>query len=249
MERVWKTPAGEYSTLYAEMLKAHHVLIAGATGSGKSVVINGIIHAALFNAPCDVEFILIDPKRVELSQYATLPHTITHAKGFDPKAWNAALTQAVEIMDMRYKQMERKHEKLYNGSDIYVIIDEWANVYKNGGKECYKAVMRLTSEGRASRVHCIIATQVPKATIIPTEVRENMTARLCLRCNTKAESRVLMDVSGCEELPQYGLGYYITPNSKTLYKLPMYDQNDVDRLVKYWTGKAGRGKIRLFNRG
>ena len=246
MRRTWTTPAGEYSRLYGDMLKQHHVLIAGATGSGKSVAINGIIHAAMYKAPCDVGFILIDPKRVELAPYADLPHTITHAKGFDPKAWQAALTQAVNIMDARYKEMERKRQKMYTGSDIYVIIDEWANVYKNGGRDCYKAVMRLTSEGRAARVHCIIATQVPKATIIPTEVRENMSARLCLRCNTKTESRVLMDVSGCEKLPQYGFGYYLTPCGNDLYKIPMASDSDIDRLIEYWTGRQGRGRLKLF---
>jgi len=249
MIRTWQTPGGEYSRLYADMLQQTHLLIAGATGSGKSVVINGIIQAALLKAPCDIGFILIDPKRVELAPYANLPHTITHAKGFDPKAWTAALMQAVNIMDARYTEMERKRQRLYTGSDIYVIIDEWANVYKNGGRDCYRAVMRLTSEGRAARVHVILATQVPKANIIPTEIRENFTARLCLRCNAKAESRVLMDVAGCENLPQYGFGYYITPRGKDLYKLPMYDQNEIDRLINHWTGRGGRGKLKLFSRG
>ena len=235
MYQTWNTPEITYSSLYADMLNQLHVLIAGATGSGKSVVINCIIHAALKDSPARVGFILIDPKRVELAPYADLPHTISYAKGFDPKAWTAALTQAVNIMDARYTEMERKHQRLYTGRDIYVIIDEWANVYKNGGAACYKAVMRLTSEGRAARVHCIIATQVPKATIIPTEVRENMSARLCLRCNTKAESRVLMDVAGCEDLPQYGYGYYITPRGKDLYELPMIEETELQRVIDHWT--------------
>jgi S-DNA-T family DNA segregation ATPase FtsK/SpoIIIE len=234
MYQTWQTPEITYSRLYADMLNQHHVLIAGATGSGKSVVINGIIHAALKDSPARVGFILIDPKRVELAPYAALPHTITHAKGFNPKAWTAALTQAVNIMDARYAEMERKHQKMYNGSDIYVIIDEWANVYKNGGAACYKAVMRLTSEGRAAKVHVIMATQVPKANVIPTEIRENFTARLCLRCNTKAESRVLMDVAGCEKLPQYGQGYYITPRGKDLYKLPMIEETKLQKVIDHW---------------
>ena len=234
MYQDWQTPEITYSRLYADMLNQHHVLIAGATGSGKSTVINGIIHAALKDSPVRVRFILIDPKRVELAPYANLPHTIAHAKGFNPKAWAAALTQAVNIMDARYAEMERKRQKMYDGSDIYVIIDEWANVYKNGGAACYKAVMRLTSEGRAARVHCIIATQVPKATIIPTEVRENMSARLCLRCNTKGESRVLMDVAGCENLPQYGYGYYITPRGKDLYELPYTSENELQSIIEFW---------------
>ncbi len=246
MQRVWTTPAGSYSRLYADMLNQHHVLIAGATGSGKSVVINGIIHAALYKAPCDVGFILIDPKRVELAPYAYLPHTITHARGFNPEAWTSALQTALNIMDARYKDMERRRQKMYAGSDIYVIIDEWASVYKNGGAACYKAVMRLTSEGRAARVHVIMATQVPKANIIPTEIRENMSARLCLRCNTRAESRVLMDVAGCEQLPIYGYGYYITPHARTLYKLPLINDNEIQRLINHWSGRQGRGRLKLF---
>jgi S-DNA-T family DNA segregation ATPase FtsK/SpoIIIE len=229
------------------MLAQIHILIAGSTGSGKSTVINGMIHAALRNSPAEVGFILIDPKRVELAPYADLPHTMTHAKGFAPKAWTAALTQAVNIMDARYSEMERKRQKMYDGSDIYVIIDEWANVYKNGGSACYKAVMRLTSEGRAARVHVILATQVPKAKIIPTEIRENFTARLCLRCNTKAESRVLMDVAGCEELPQYGYGYYITPCGKDLYELPMIEETELQRVIDHWT--HARPRRHLFRAG
>jgi S-DNA-T family DNA segregation ATPase FtsK/SpoIIIE len=234
MYQTWNTPDITYSRLYADMLQQIHILIAGSTGSGKSTVINGMIHAALKDSPARVGFILIDPKRVELAPYANLPHTIAHAKGFDPKAWTAALMQAVSIMDARYAEMERKRQKMYDGSDIYVIIDEWANVYKNGGAACYRAVMRLTSEGRAARVHVILATQVPKANVIPTEIRENFTARLCLRCNTKAESRVLMDVAGCENLPQYGFGYYITPRGKDLYTLPMVEETELQRVIDHW---------------
>lgn len=246
MAMYWKTPAGERSKLYAEMLKQPHVLIAGATGSGKSVVINGIIHAALFNSPAQVQFILIDPKRVELAQYATLPHTIAHAKGFDPAAWKKALACAVGIMDARYSYMEKKRLRMYDGGDVYVIIDEWANVYKNGGADCYRAVMRLTSEGRAARVHVILATQVPKATIIPTEIRENMSARLCLRCNTRTESRVLMDVAGCEQLPKYGMGYYVTPGETLLYSnLAMISDSELNRLIDYWKHNS-HPKLKLF---
>lgn len=235
MYQTWTTPAGEHSRLYLDIAQQSHVLIAGATGSGKSVIINGIIHTILFNSPAKARFILIDPKRVELAAYANLPHTITHAKGFNPDAWRDALQKAVDIMDARYMEMERKRQKLYNGSDIYVIIDEYATIAKAGGRDCYKLLLRLVSEGRAARVHCIIATQVPKADIIRTEIRENMTARVCLHCNTKTESRVLMDQSGCETLPQYGFGYYVKPGNSTLYKIPMVEQSELDRIVNHWT--------------
>ena len=245
MHKVWTTPAGKRSILYTEMAKQHHLLIAGATGSGKSVVINGIIHALLFHSPASVQFILIDPKRVELAEYANLPHTIAHAKGFNPDGWRKALAQAVSIMDSRYQEMERKHQRMYDGSDIYVIIDEWANVYKNGGKDCYKAVLRITSEGRAARVHLLMATQVPKANIIPTELRENFPARLCLRCNTKAESRVLMDMTGCEQLTEYGQGFYITPHGIELRDLTMIQDENREQIIDYWR-QHKKPKIQWF---
>lgn len=248
MQREYTTPTGERSRLYAGMLEQPHVLIAGATGSGKSVVINGMIHAALFHSPAAVQFILIDPKRVELAEYKHLPHVIGNASGFNPDAWKTALSQAVNIMDHRYMDMERRKLRMYDGSNVYVVIDEWALVFKSGGTDCYKMVLRLTSEGRAARVHVIMATQVPKANIIPTEIRENFTARLCLRCNTAAQSRVLMDRRGCEQLPQYGTGFYITPCGANCHLLPMIDYDERQRLIDYWMGKSGRGKIRLFRR-
>ena len=230
------------------MLSEHHLLIAGATGSGKSTVINGLIATALTHSPASVRFILIDPKRVELAEYSQLPHTIMHAAGFDPDAWYNALQTAVNIMDARYTEMERKHMRMYQGADVYVIIDEWAAIRASGGPACYRAVLRLISEGRAARVHVIAATQIPKATIIPTEIRENFPARLCLRVNTKSQSRVLMDASGCETLPQYGYGFYVTPHGSNLYEIPMVDDNERYRLINYWSGRNGRGRLRLFGR-
>lgn len=247
MYQTWQTPEITYSRLYADMLNQHHVLIAGETGSGKSTVINGIIHAALMDSPARRRFILIDPKRVELADYAGLPHTITTARGYDPAAWRKALATACGIMDNRYTDMERKHKRMYDGADVYVIIDEYALIAKSGGPNCYRMILRLTSEGRAARVHVIMATQVPKADIIKTEIRENFPARLALRCNTKTESRVLMDCTGCETLPEYGLGYYITPRGKDLYKLPMVEEAELQRVIDHWM--TTRPRRHLFRAG
>lgn len=246
MTRTWTTPAGRVYRLFEDMLEQDHILIAGATGSGKSVLINGILTTALYKAPSDVGLILIDPKRVELAQYARLPHTLTHAAGFNPDAWASALGQAVSIMDARYAEMERKHLRKYVGSDIYVVIDEWANVYKNGGSACYKALLRLVSEGRAARVHVIMATQIPKANIIPTEIRENFSARVCLRTNNATQSRVIMDMSGCEDLPRVGFGYYVTPEGTELYKLPYVTEDEQQSMIDYWE-RNSRPKLRLFS--
>ena len=249
----YTAPAGKTWDLFSDMLNQPHLLIAGATGSGKSVVINGLIDTLLYRLPFDqerndgnngVQFILIDPKRVELAAYAKLPHTLAHAAGFNPSAWLSALQKAVRIMDERYRYMERKKLKKYDKGDLYVIIDEWANVYKNGGKEAYKAVLRLTSEGRAARVHLIMATQVPKANIIPTEIRENFDARLCLRTANAIQSRVIMESNGCECLPRYGQGYYMKPESTTLYNIPYVQESEINQNIAWWNNQMKLNGIR-----
>ena len=247
MQRVWNTPGGEYSRLYRDMAMQPHMLIAGATGSGKSVVINGIIHSLLFNAPCNVGLILIDVKKVELSDYRHLPHTIAYAD--DVPGSIRALQAAINITEARYKDMQRRRERLYNGSDIYVVIDELADLMTTAKRQVTPLIQRLCQIGRAARVHVIAATQCPIAAVIPTPIKVNFDARLGLRTRSKQDSRNILGDAGCEKLPRYGYGYYMTPEETTLYKLPMIDAADRERLIKHWTGRAGRGKLKLFNRG
>ena len=245
----YTAPTGKVWDLFEDMLNQPHLLIAGATGSGKSVAINGLLNTLLYRLPTDegrddgpdgAQFILIDPKRVELAAYAELPHTLAHAAGFNPTAWLEALNKAVKIMDDRYCYMERKRIKMYDKGDLYVVIDEWANVYKNGGKEAYRAVLRLISEGRAAKVHLIMATQVPKANIIPTEIRENFSARLCLFTNNAAQSRVIMDENGCEDLPDpktagYAQGFYVLPGkgNNQLCTIPYVKEDEINRNIDW----------------
>ena len=99
LKKTWTTPAGAVYDLYADMLQQPHLLVAGATGSGKSVVINGIMHTALFKSPAQVQFILIDPKRVELIDYKPLPHTLKYSS--EPGEMVQALEYAMEITDRR----------------------------------------------------------------------------------------------------------------------------------------------------
>jgi len=249
-ENVWTAPAGQISVLFRDALEQPHILVAGSTGAGKSVLLNGLIYTALYRRPDNEPstsyggrsaFILIDPKRVELAQFKKLPHTLFHAAGYDPDAWKLALRMALNKMDARYATMEMEGLKEWTGGDLFVIIDEWATVYKGGGKECFNAVLRLASEGRAAKVHLIMATQVPKASIIPTEIRENMIAKFALMCNTATESRVIMGVKGCEDLPDpktkgKAYGYFCLPgkNNRTLYELPYVHQSEIDRLINHW---------------
>jgi len=233
----YRTPAGQYSPLYYNMAQQPHLLIAGATGSGKSVVINGILHALLMNhSPATCRLILIDPKRVELVQYKALPHVLTYAS--EPGEPARALRYAVQIMEDRFSEMQRTGARSYSGSHVYILIDELADLMLTDKKTVQPLIQRICQLGRAARVHLIAATQCPLAKVIPTEIKCNMDARVGLRTRSAQDSRNILGVSGCENLPRYGQGYYMTPEGMDRYQLPMIPENMINALIDYWTSKA-----------
>lgn len=244
MYREWRTPSGQYSRLYKDMLNQVHLLIAGAAGSGKSVVINGLIHAAMYDSPARVRFIMIDVKRVELADYRNLPHTMAYAD--DVSSSVKALQLALDTTEARYKDMQRKGLRKYDGSDIYIIIDELADLMTTAKKQVMPLIQRLCQIGRAARVHVIAATQCPISAVIPTQIKVNFDGRLGLRTRSAQDSRNILGIAGCEALPRYGQGYYMTPEETTCYKLPMIEDSERARLVDYWTGY--KPKLRLFGR-
>jgi len=242
LKREWRTPEGKYYSLYADMLKQPHLLIAGATGSGKSVVINGILYTALYNSPAAVEFILIDPKRVELIDFKPLPHVIQYAS--EPGEMVQALELAMTITERRYKVMQARHIKKYDGGAVYVIIDELADLMTTNRRQVQPLIQRLAQIGRAANVHIIAATQCPLSSVIPTPIKVNFDSRVALRTRSAQDSRNILGVKGCELLPRYGQGYYMTPDGLTLYNIPMYSPEDLQTLLTYW--KHTRPRTRLF---
>lgn len=242
MIRIWTTPTGDYFTLYKDMLKQPHLLIAGATGSGKSVVINGLIYTALYDSPAAVQFILIDPKRVELVDYKPLPHTVQYAS--EPGEMVQALEKAMEITESRYKAMQRDRVKKYSGAALYVIIDELADLMTTDRRHVQPLLQRLAQIGRAANVHIIAATQCPLAAVIPTPIKVNFDARVALRTRSAQDSRNILGVKGCELLPRYGQGYYMTPDGLTLYNIPMQAPDDIAALVTYWKRQKPRLKFK-----
>lgn len=229
----YTTPAGTYYTLYKDMLQQPHLLIAGATGSGKSVVVNGIIYTALYETPEAVQLILIDPKRVELAQYKNLPHTIEYAS--EPGTMVMALYEAMQITENRYKEMQRKALRKYPGGAVYVIIDELADLMTTNKKQVQPLLQRLCQIGRAANVHVIACTQCPLSAVIPTPIKVNFDSRVALRTRSKQDSRNILGIPGCECLPRYGQGYYMTPEGLTLYNIPMYEDEELNERVKHWT--------------
>lgn len=237
MKKTWTTPSGEHFTLYRSMLEQPHLMIAGATGSGKSVVINALVYTALRCFPFDTangaQFILIDPKRVELAKYRSLPHVLSYAS--EPDAMLSALQYAMDITESRYKAMQKAGEYKYSGGHVYVIIDEFADLMTTDRRHVQPIIQRLAQIGRAANVHIILATQCPIAKVIPTEIKVNFDARVGLRTRSAQDSRNILGVSGCELLPRYGQGYYMNPEETTLYALPMIADQDIATRIKWWT--------------
>ena len=243
MKRAYTTPGGQVYTLYADMLKQPHLLIAGATGSGKSVAVNGLISTALHDSPARVQFILIDPKRVELVEFKNLPHVIKYSS--EPGDMVQALETAMNTTEARYHEMQRQGLKKYPGGAVYVIIDELADLMTTNKKQVAPLLQRLAQIGRAANVHLIACTQCPLSSVIPTPIKVNFDARLALRTRSAQDSRNILGAKGCELLPRYGRGYYMTPDGLTLYNLPMRPETETAQLVTYWK-KHNRPRLTLW---
>ena len=245
MKKIYITPSGTYNVLYRDMLEQVHLLIGGTTGSGKSVVVNGILSTALLESPAKVRFILVDPKKVELVDYKFLPHTIAYAS--EPDEMVKALETAVKITDERYSEMQARRVKRYEGSDVYVVIDELADLLTTCEKAATPLLQRLCQIGRAARVHVIAATQRPTVDVVSAAITCNIDARLGLRCRNAQESRNIIYDNGCEMLPRHGQGYYYTPERMALKVIPMVDEAETRRLIDYWEQPERKyTKRRLF---
>lgn len=233
----YTTPGGPYYTLYKHMSEQPHLLIAGATGSGKSVVINGITATLLtLYGPSDAGMILIDPKRVELVQYKPLPHTIMYAS--EPGEPGRALAKAITIIEERYASMQTQGLRKWGGGQVYVIIDELADLMLTDKKTVQPLIQRIAQIGRAAGVHLIAATQCPLAAVIPTAIKCNLDSRVGLRTRSSQDSRNILGLSGCELLPRYGQAYYMTPEGLERWNIPMVTDDRIEELVTYWTSRA-----------
>lgn len=233
--KAWRTPAGTYYTLFKDMSEQPHLLVAGATGSGKSVVLNGIIYTLLHDSPARVQFIFIDPKRVELVQYRALPHCVQYAT--EPADMVQALQHAIQITDARYQAMARQGLRKYTGAALYVVIDELADLMTTNKRQVQPLLQRLCQIGRAANVHVLAATQCPLAAVIPTPIKVNFDSRVALRTRSAQDSRNILSRTGCELLPRYGQGYYMTPEGTAKWEIPFTSDSDIDRICQWWQSK------------
>lgn len=235
MRKQWRMPGGTAAAVCLDMLKQPHLLIAGATGSGKSVLINSLIYTALYNSPNRYRFVLIDPKRVELIDYKPLPHTISYNSEIPDIL--EALQAAIDLMEDRYKLMQRQRIKKSKAADIFIIIDEYADLIVQAKKQVEHNIIRLSQLGRAANIHLILATQRPTRDIITGAIKVNLDSRVALRCPSPQDSRNIIDIKGAETLPRYGYGYYRTAAGLELINIPLTEPAELASRVKWWTNQ------------
>lgn len=187
-----------------------HLLIAGATGSGKSVCVNNIILSLIYeNSPDELKFILVDPKRVELSVYNDLPYLLTPVINEADKTINA-LRWAVSEMEQRYKLLQaanKRNLESYNSAVIVnklpyivIVIDELADLMQVAAKEVESAIIRLAQMARAVGIHLVLATQRPSTNVITGLIKANITSRIAFSVASNIDSRTILDAAGAEKL-------------------------------------------------
>ena len=205
--------------ILANLADMPHLLVAGATGSGKTVALNAIITSILYNAaPNEVKFIMIDPKMVELVQYNDIPHMLCPAIT-DHKKVAAALGWVVSEMETRYKTLA-KHQvrniaayqaKGFEMPFIVVVVDEFADLMQTSGKLVEGAVVRLAQLARAVGIHLILATQRPSVNVITGVIKANLPARIAFRVNSQVDSRTILDEKGADDLIGRGDMLFMKP--------------------------------------
>lgn len=234
----------------ADMAKMPHVLIAGATGSGKSVCINTIINSIIFRAkPEEVRLILIDPKVVELSVYNGIPHLLVPVVT-DPKKASAALSWAVVEMEHRYKRFETmgvRDIRGYNNaigpneepmSKIIVIIDELADLMMVAPGEVEESICRLAQLARAAGIHLVIATQRPSVNVITGVIKANIPSRIAFAVSSQIDSRTILDSGGAEKLLGKGDMLYAPQGAgkPTRVQGCFVSDDEVQRIVEFVRG-------------
>ena len=242
-------------TIIADIGKMPHVLIAGSTGSGKSVCINSIITSIIYNAkPSEVKLVMVDPKVVELSVYNGIPHLLIPVVT-DPKKAAGALAWAVQEMDDRYNKFAQKGVRDLKGYNkaiekenenaklpqIVIIIDELADLMMVAAKEVEEAICRLAQKARAAGMHLVIATQRPSVDVITGLIKANVPSRIAFAVSSQVDSRTILDSTGAEKLLGKGdmLFYPVGASKPIRIQGAFVSDEEVEKIVDFIKANAG----------
>ncbi len=231
-----------------DLKKLPHLLIAGTTGSGKSVGVNAMILSLLYkNPPDQLKLVMIDPKMVEFSIYADIPHLLTPIIT-DPKKAIGALQSVAKEMERRYSLMSEYKVKTIdsyneqapnNGVEAFpyliVVIDELADLMMTGGKEAEFPIARIAQMGRASGLHLIVATQRPSVDVVTGLIKTNLPSRVSFRVGTKIDSKVILDTDGAQSLLGRGDMLFTPPGANGLVRLhaPFATEYEIKKIVDF----------------
>jgi len=262
-------------SILADLSKMPHLMIAGATGTGKSVCINTIITTLLYqNSPDDLKFIMVDPKRVELSLYNGIPHLLTDVIVENAKVINT-LKWAVSEMERRYRllqdtgsrdigsyqekmkageKIKRKNpetnetyeEELKNVPYIVIVIDELADLMGTHGKEVEGAIVRLAQMARAVGIHLIVSTQRPSVEVITGLIKANITTRIAFQVGSQIDSRTILDMGGAEKLLGKGDMLYLSASSPKPRRIQgvFIGESEVKRVVKFVSDQRKKDEMK-----
>jgi S-DNA-T family DNA segregation ATPase FtsK/SpoIIIE len=228
-----------------DIAKMPHMLIAGATGSGKSVALNTILCSMLYcTAPTTTQFVMIDPKQVELSIYAGLPHLATPIITSAAEAVKT-LQSVNAAMDKRYKTMARKRTK--SGTEagypnMVIVIDELADLMLTSKKAVEKSIIRIAQLGRAAGIHLIVATQKPVVSVVTGLIQGNIPCKLALQTSSTSDSVRILGHKGAESLLGRGDAWLKLPDrvQETRLQCAYTSDQDIAAIVNYWKYNAKR---------
>jgi S-DNA-T family DNA segregation ATPase FtsK/SpoIIIE len=237
----------------ADLSKMPHLLIAGATGSGKSVCVNALIDSILMSAtPADVKLILIDPKRVELAQYKGIPHLLTEVIVEPDKAVNA-LKWTVGTMESRYAEFASRgvrniagyNEALRAGEPrmpyIVIVIDELADLMMVSAYEVEATITRIAQLARATGIHLVVATQRPSVQVITGLIKANIPSRIAFAMTSGVDSRTILDTTGAEDLLGRGDMLYQPIDAPRAVRLQgvLVTDPEIESVARHWRAQGG----------
>ncbi len=232
-----------------DLARMPHLLIAGATGTGKSVCLHAMLVSLLYKAlPDEVRFLLVDPKRIELSVYEGIPHLL-HPVVLEPKMATQALKWAVSEMERRYQLLEEaraRNLESYNQQAeeklpyIVIVVDELADLMVVSSKEVETSLTRLAQMARAAGIHLLLATQRPSVDVLTGIIKANFPARISFQVSSRTDSRTILDTGGAERLLGAGDMLFLPPGTSKLQRIhgAYVSEKEVRRVVEFWKAQG-----------
>jgi S-DNA-T family DNA segregation ATPase FtsK/SpoIIIE len=238
------------SSVVTDLAGLPHLLIAGATGSGKSVCLNSVVASLLLTKPPDqLRMLMVDPKRVELTPFNGIPHLVAPVI-VDVDQVNSALRGLMREMFRRYKQMEEAGVRNIDGFNskskermpfLVLIVDELADLMITGGFEVEQNLVRLAQLGRATGIHLVLATQRPSVNVVTGLLKANIPGRIAFAVASQVDSRVILDMAGAERLLGKGDMLILnsdSPKPRRVQGTLVYD-HEIEQLQQFWSNQKG----------